>query len=100
MTHTPGPWEVKRESGLRQRIQACSDKGTLAYMTARPGAHLGNFSHDQIAANARLIAAAPDLLAALKELLAWHKEEYQSNPVIDARARDAIAKAEKPTETQ
>lgn len=44
-----------------------------------------------------LHAAAPDLLAALKALRQWHKEEYQSNKAIDAQADAAIAKAERKT---
>ena len=69
MTPTPGPWIVKRDSGLRQRIQTAGDKGTLCYMTARPFAHGANFSHEQITANAHLIAAAPDLLNGLMHLV-------------------------------
>ena len=61
---TPGPWRVMRDTGLRQRIQTSGDKGTLAYMTARPFAWGANFSHAQISANANLIAAAPELLVA------------------------------------
>ena len=68
-TPTPGPWIAVRESGLRQRIQTAGDKGTLAYMTARPFAHSANFSWGQIEANAQLIASAPDLYKALDALL-------------------------------
>lgn len=68
-THTPGPWVVVRDTGLRRRIQTSGDKGTLAYMTARPFSYGSNFSHNQIAANANLIAAAPDLLEACEEAL-------------------------------
>ena len=56
------------------------------------------------AANARLIAAAPDLLAALEECVAWHElDAHRSQPVnasdsevgrrMIAAARAAIAKA-------
>lgn len=67
--HTPGPWMAVRDSGFRHRIQTSGDKGTLAYMTARPFAHSANFSCQQIADNARLIAAAPELLAACQKAL-------------------------------
>lgn len=62
---TPGPWIVKQDTGLRQRIQTSGDKGTIAYMTARPFSYGSNFSHAQISANARLIALAPDMLGAI-----------------------------------
>jgi hypothetical protein len=56
--HTPGPWKTRGVgiygSGV-QIAEACS-------MKQRPGSTL---QADQAAANARLIAAAPDLLAAL-----------------------------------
>lgn len=84
--HTPGPWIVKRDSGLRQRIQTAGDKGTLCYMTARPFAHGANFSHGQIAANAYLIAAAPDLFRELEFLVKVYG-------LHDSPASRAIAKA-------
>jgi len=49
-------------------------------------------------ANARLIAAAPDLLAALKGIVAGVNDAHDSRPLIRAAevraARAAIAKAE------
>lgn len=105
MTPTPGPWVIKRESGLRQRIQSASG-GTLAYMTARPLAHGANFSWEQIAANAALIAAAPDLLAALEAILSdddliytggayasLEKAGLDSTDKLATKARAAIKKA-------
>jgi hypothetical protein len=91
-THTPGPWVVQRDSGLRQRIQTGGDKGTLCYMTARPFAHGANFTHAQITANARLIAAAPELLEALEECLREHGG-FTIKGEVEKRARAAIAKA-------
>lgn len=60
--HAPGPWEVRfrfgRETTVsgRQRYPIC-DTGT---------APLGQANHAREEANARLIAAAPDMLEALK----------------------------------
>lgn len=73
---TPGPWVPERESGLRWRIRTAGDKGTLAYMTARPMSWGANFSHEQIAANARLIAAAPDLLAFAESVVTLLADAY------------------------
>ena len=103
-SHTPGPWIVKRDTGLRQRIQTSGDKGTLCYMTARPFAHGANFSHEQITANAKLIAAAPELVSALRsceyEIFACLSDDsVKANPdVLSAlqtaydAARAALAK--------
>ena len=84
-THTQGPWKVTDE-GSQIVIQtfAPHPTGTLArvYRTDKR-AH----------ADARLIAAAPDLLAALEALLA---DKYLSDPINAGRmaaSRAAIAKA-------
>jgi len=95
--HTPGEWYAKREGfstvyvfsriggGLVQEVAACGPT---------------NGGVDQQEANARLIAAAPDLLEALKKLL----NECEQAGLTDARdfkwpqvtslASAAIAKAE------
>jgi hypothetical protein len=80
--HTPGPWRVAR---LRSGAWAVVDRGTRdivpSIFTQRDG------GEDE--ANARLIAAAPDLLAALKYLLELGGDDDRR---ITADA--AIAKAE------
>ena len=57
--HTPGPWVVSKPSG--NYIDAPAIKGSIAALTysAKP-------------ADARLMAAAPDLLAALQYVLDAH----------------------------
>lgn len=84
MNHTLGPWSVK----YQWHVMA-GDK-----LVANTGGHTDNFTPDlpQInAANARLIAAAPDLLAALKAMY----DECECDPFSPATdlARAAIAKA-------
>jgi hypothetical protein len=84
--HTPGPWVAENITGTCWQIDAESDAvATTQFCYAR-----------ETAANARLMAAAPDLLAALKEILPWHDShpaEATNNPLIN-RCRAAIAKAE------
>lgn len=87
--HTPGPWTP--EFGEAYRVRAQQDGGQVAIMMNLKGRHglAGRRNGDEVAANARLIAAAPELLDAL-ELIA--------NTGMDARqcmltARAAIAKA-------
>jgi|APGre2960657404_1045060.scaffolds.fasta_scaffold224037_2 hypothetical protein len=84
--HTPGPW-FAHNIGLGP-----NGEGPFTYP-------LGN-DPDKAAANARLIAAAPDMLAALKALHAAHRAFSGSEDwgVYDDEARAAaeaaIAKAE------
>ena len=72
-THTPGPWEIKLSR---------DDEGTLCHIgtpdkIARCGQHVcqingWGFDYDadkEQQANARLIAAAPDMLEALEEAI-------------------------------
>ena len=56
--HTPGPWMVAR--GVPAAVDALSG-GLVAEA-------VGSFDSDAEKANARLIAAAPDMLAELKRL--------------------------------
>jgi hypothetical protein len=88
--HTPGPWEISQEPP-RWIIQAKGEIGkkAVAYM-------VGDFV--KCAANARLIAAAPELMAALEDMLEFaanvHAGRNQSiNYSGMDRARAAIAKA-------
>ena len=60
-SHTPGPWELNDFDGIPIA------KVSLYVITAPCTPNVGSgLSRDENAANARLIAAAPDLLAALK----------------------------------
>ena len=61
--HTPGPWMLDHPIGL------VLDAAGAAIQTA--GANCLNDDDGSGYANARLIAAAPDLLQALKETLAY-----------------------------
>jgi len=100
-THTPGPWEVfrtdehiEKQSGVTVYI---GDDDAAGRFAAVRGVDL-----DEDAANARLIAAAPAMLAALKELadayqFAW-KVGGRVDDVDNAATRykiiaDAITKA-------
>jgi hypothetical protein len=91
--HTPGPW-IAHSAGL---VLTNDRTKTIAIVDA-DGAQMIRHSHtdEQIAANTHLIAAAPELLAAL--LMAWtmlpaiaadhpSREKYNS-------IQDAVAKAE------
>lgn len=94
MTHTPGPWSVS--NGELLRVLAVGTNQSVCGVH-RVGSRGGIANGDPLA-NARLIAAAPDLLAALKDAPDFGGEpktafgrEYRE---WQERARAAIAKAE------
>jgi hypothetical protein len=70
-TPTPGPWAVHQEGRtltIRALDPAIHQSFTLATVNGSPafGEHRGKME-----ANARLIAAAPQMLATLRGLMAW-----------------------------
>jgi hypothetical protein len=87
--HTPGPWAIGNASKR--------DFGAVT--------HVGPFDHpcgicevygavdDEPQANARLIAAAPDLLEACEAVLAEVNEPYNFDHDSIAMCRNAIKKA-------
>jgi len=84
--HTPGPWEILGFGHIYSAtaINIASTRGSLV------------LELNEMEANARLIAAAPDLLEACKEALAaiqgeWINEEDSSR--IEAQLEAAIRKA-------
>ncbi|HET7624396.1 MAG TPA: hypothetical protein VFM25_03955 [Verrucomicrobiae bacterium] len=93
--HTPGPWTIRTDYPYHNIV---SNDGRLIAETM-----LGSQT-DEDKANARLIAAAPDLLASCKALVAafWGafpeklrlgcRKDYPDHPVC--RAESAILKAE------
>ena len=89
--HTPGPWsvEIDHQTEAPEFIRAYHEGEMFDIAT------LSDETED-IGANARLIAAAPDLLAALDDLLFYlegYDHDYpEAAPKFD-RARAAIAKA-------
>ena len=97
MSHTPGPWEFvpkltasENHRGFFIRAEKPTKNGKWALAEVQPGDEDGNLGR----ANARLIAAAPDLLEAL-ELIAKGYDEGQSLSGTNCAdiARAAIAKA-------
>ena len=95
--HTPGPWELGDENN-----QCCEVVlGTSHNLTAsldRRDRNTGEvvITRDEMLANARLIAASPDLLEALEQCLRYiESDEYTHgrNFASGNVARDAIEKA-------
>lgn len=90
-THTPGPWSVELVAGLpvivagRHRVGEAQVDGGIGRLK-EPGVR------EEVAANARLIAAAPEMLEALKAAERELQELESSDALFMARA--AIDKAE------
>lgn len=81
IAHTPGPWTITRGHNIKG-----ADGTHVAQILDNDNVMLDD--------NARLIASAPDLLAALEFLLKTATQGYgiKGDSAIDA-AREAIAKA-------
>jgi hypothetical protein len=93
--HSPGPWKVVRCSDLMIGVQDANGFG-VANASAP-----SNRDTTKIAANARLIAAAPELLAALESLVdacrnglpGRERACHPARTLAYRAAREAIAKA-------
>ncbi len=91
--HTPGPWKIADGDSLRCSLWGWSIMSSDGYWVAV--AHEEEEESDK--ANARLIAAAPEMLEALKRVEDWmiHNTVPTDRPAsIDKAVIDAIAKAE------
>jgi len=96
-THTPGPWKAQKPRGHQHAIDRKweivapipNSGGEMVVV----GEHTGIECLNE--ANARLIAAAPDLLAALSVLMSLHDNPLSKEvfAVAISKARAAIAKA-------
>lgn len=101
--HTPGPWRilvVYDSAECQQKVTVCTPYTYAKDGTGISEQHVsdcGAYTDGEVYANARLIAAAPDLLAALKGLRALIIGECGASTYecVDGEQADAaIAKAE------
>ena len=90
-THTPGPWADTGLPSTCDHRAIAADGPTLIAFVPKGGAADKN---GQVSANARLIAAAPDLLTELTRVLDQFDCFGFVGPTVYADARAAIAKAE------
>lgn len=100
--HTPGPWEVHNGTDVypvgdykaRFYVADCDpDDAPLASKILEPGDHpRTDATYEQAKANARLIAAAPEMLEALKLAEGLLREPYETG-VLGEDAYHAIASA-------
>ena len=110
--HTPGPWRICKGGNMSNLVEGpsgvqidgtyddgyrtvamvqscCSDRG------ARGALSYANIIHRtaRLDANLRLIAAAPDLLAALELVMAWRPSAAWPELAALEAARSALSKA-------
>lgn len=98
--YTPGPWTlttVHTPCGICHKIgefpgQYPDDRPRSAWLYADFPSR-GNSADEELEANARLIAAAPELLEALQEIADCGAEAWGEDRPCVRIARDAIAKA-------
>jgi hypothetical protein len=105
--HTPGTWEVGEEDSFQRIafIEILADDGRTTVAHVQCSAENTTFEKltDEDRANARLIAAAPDLLAAAQSALAGLNARIDAAPKDKvpvfagiAALQDAISKATSP----
>ena len=89
--HTPAPWEAQGLSVVH--VEPMDNGETLTTLVA--SCHTTAFENGEQNANARLIAAAPDMLAALESLADYAEDcanERDERPLCIDNARAAIAR--------
>lgn len=90
VSFTPGPWIVQDSTSVFGPVDITAGETCVAVAQAEPG-------RMEAEANARLIAAAPELLAALtgvKHHNAALKDAYKLSDSLMRQIETAIAKAE------
>jgi hypothetical protein len=99
--HTPGPWKLIK-TDRNDIVVSYSDGGLRSHIATCHNQLLCE-EHGNLLANARLIAAAPDMLEALKaifnydwhdELNELHGEDETNEAKVLKQVRAAIARAE------
>jgi len=96
--HTKAQWTLENTTGHTLRVTAGAKGFVIAEVTSDCITHfIGNT--DEALANAKLIAAAPDLLNACKTVLKCKTNQYGETPELSIDLRTIIENAiEKATE--
>ncbi len=83
MKHTPGPWHVQSPQPARFPGYTIMNEGNNGYV-----ATVQIRAQNPANANARLIAAAPELLEALNEVLSWTEDDADLMQRLDKPERE------------
>lgn len=93
--HTPGPWIIIDDSRCFKEIKITTEgrEKDSVVSICEMDLHFRGIIGDEQNANARLIAAAPELLKALEMIANMDSMSYHSLESAKITARAAIAKA-------
>ena len=92
--HTPGPWKLGSRVGEKNCFVEINGSGWVALATVPVRLNVGEFDLPEGVANARLIAAAPALLAALQAIVWGDGYDIEGPDGMNlTRARAAISLA-------
>jgi hypothetical protein len=96
MTHTPGPWLINDADAENQSIEIIADVITVDNSLNIATVYGGFKADAEMMANAFLIAAAPDMLHALKtvEKYALESMDYKNVAYVLHLIQAVISKAE------
>jgi len=90
--HTPGPWIATDVPHVQ------TDTARVGFLTTVADCRIGGHSHDEMVANAHLIASAPDLLKQLEDAAHWLKDlsliaRREGNTGLATRVTEQASKA-------
>lgn len=91
--HTPGPWHVIERANGQAFSIGCQVQTKGNFITTRYIANVTDGATPQAEADARLIAAAPEMLKALEMVVAWDDDPVGN--ALDIGAIKAAIKASK-----
>jgi hypothetical protein len=105
MPHTQSPWHTRETTDnkfFHIYTNGEDQQPDIALAVLPYGVLQRTMTREEAQANARLIAAAPELLEALKTIAAWYDEHHDIVPIalamiIEQNVETAIAKATKET---
>lgn len=99
--HTPGPWAATGQDIVAEHLRETLSSGREVRLRIANAKDAGGaLDLETVKANARLIAAAPELLAALKNVMLAHTADIETYTEGEfaleawAQAEAAIARAE------
>lgn len=85
--HTPGPWAVSEAATIDGNFMVVGGSGASFGLLAEV------ILDEEAEANARLIAAAPELLEALKDVRAWIMDPFTEEDAASETLHPAFRKA-------
>lgn len=99
--HTPGPWRYDRHADFSETDSAVTAENGHIVICQIWGLDVEAINDPQSEANGRLLAAAPDMLAALNGWIAIFKRDgaYLS-PLVMTALKETLAAIEKATAQQ